>query len=810
MGKFIDKSKTAIKEILRSAVEKAVVAKCFLYCNNEARNVTIKIKSRYQKLSAISEEASFLASSLNPEANICVIKFENTVTNNDKINIIINNFLKTSHEKRGLYLAFAKLGKKLCVKAPSANIRLNRFGNLKATKKISEYIFAPSTEALNKSRMNPKILELKIPRKLTIIDLNILGIIPKRIAKLGLFNFLKKEEKKQMRIAFPLITKTENVNEALLKISSSNNIPLSALDFRILSFETYIKIGDNDFVEFKEEHKELIKTEEFLINEKNEIKQVYNIEINKYTSTKGFELIGEIQTNQYMTHAVYIVKPNSLLTYTPELKQMIKTELNKKKIRNSMLIELFDDKMNSDIDKIVAKVRILGHLEKEETIELCKCLDPVENLEGKVIYHYLKNKEDIKKDLIFPVKKGEILIEIIKPVQGRNGRNCKGKIILIPPIKDFNIPSIGVNPDEIQTKETEEKILYIALKNGYIYKDGDSYSIKDKMEVKQINLKTGNVRGAKETDVHLDVKESDALKEAIADNMTVETTILNVRGNVGKAAKINAKELMVEGQTHQKALIKADKADINIHKGYIEGKEIKINRLEGGTVKGKKVKIKQTIGGKIIAEEVEFDIVGSHVEVFALKEIKINKLKGGENRFVINPIEVLGKETDAEKLEKRVKEIMQNINIKTKEYNKRKEVLMKNKPTIEKLKKTYKQQKAQGIKVSPHVIKKIKEYNSFRDKALELKNDIALLKNDLKELQETLQNFQTAIFNAKIINLSPWTSYNRVEFDMIEPPLKLTYDTKGDEGMCGFKLKDYGDAYKIVRIKDDNDSSSKG
>ncbi|ACM92225.1 hypothetical protein NAMH_0948 [Nautilia profundicola AmH] len=162
-----------MREILSSAVEKAVVAKCFLYCSRLARNVTINIKSRYQKLSAIRGEASFFASSLKPDANILVTRLEKRVTNSEKISIIINNFLKTSHVKRGLYFAFAKLGRKLCAKAPSANIRLKRFGNLNATKKISEYILAPRTEALNKSRMNPRILELKIPKKLTIIDLNI-------------------------------------------------------------------------------------------------------------------------------------------------------------------------------------------------------------------------------------------------------------------------------------------------------------------------------------------------------------------------------------------------------------------------------------------------------------------------------------------------------------------------------------------------------------------------------------------------------------------------------------------------------------
>lgn len=60
-------------------------------------------------------------------------------------------------------LAPIKEGKKLCVKAPSEKILRNKFGNLKAIKKISLYIPAPSTEAIDKSLIKPKILEQSIP-----------------------------------------------------------------------------------------------------------------------------------------------------------------------------------------------------------------------------------------------------------------------------------------------------------------------------------------------------------------------------------------------------------------------------------------------------------------------------------------------------------------------------------------------------------------------------------------------------------------------------------------------------------------------
>jgi hypothetical protein len=98
-----------------------------------------------------------------------------------KISIIIKNLKNIRKANLAFSFDLAKVGKKLCVKAPSAKIRLKRFGNLKATKKMSEYILAPKMEALNKSLINPSILELNIPKKLIIIDFIINVIISKKV-----------------------------------------------------------------------------------------------------------------------------------------------------------------------------------------------------------------------------------------------------------------------------------------------------------------------------------------------------------------------------------------------------------------------------------------------------------------------------------------------------------------------------------------------------------------------------------------------------------------------------------------------------
>ena len=65
--------------------------------------------------------------------------------------------------KLTLWLFLAYEGINTCVNAPSANILLNKFGSLNATKNISLYIFAPRIEAVKRSLKKPKILETKIP-----------------------------------------------------------------------------------------------------------------------------------------------------------------------------------------------------------------------------------------------------------------------------------------------------------------------------------------------------------------------------------------------------------------------------------------------------------------------------------------------------------------------------------------------------------------------------------------------------------------------------------------------------------------------
>ena len=610
---------------------------------------------------------------------------------------------------------------------------------------------------------------------------------------MALFNFKKKIKKKEFQ---PKIVLTENVNEELLKVSKEYDLPISSLDFRLLSYNTYIKFPNTDFLEADKESLEKFMLKENLIDENAQIKQVYEIEIKKFKPLNNFEVLGKMIVNSHYTKAEFIISKESVFKID-NIYEKLKEELNKKKIRNSLLINFFDT-MDKDIKHLQDIVLIDEKLNSDFKIHLCEGIEPVKTVHGKVVYHFKKHKTH-KKKLIYPVKEGENLIEIILPKEGQNGRNCKGKIIQVKKLEEFDVPNIDFDDKTIEKKVNDERILFIAKKDGYIIKEDDKFIIKDEMEIKQINIKTGNVENADKSDVKLRIKESDVLKEAIADDMRVETTELYVKGNVGNKAKIKAKKLEINGQTHKNSKILAEDAFINVHKGEVKAKKLKINRLEGGIVRADEVEIDLALGGVVYAKTIKIKKLLSHNKFFASKLIQICEVKGEENLLAISPKMVL-KDIDINAKEKRITEIEQYINIKKREYDKLKKVYLENKSAIEEYKKLYMKNKKNGKKTSPTVVKKLREFKELINKMDDYKREILILKKEKEHIKEEIEYLQSGIYKAKIISYSDWRPFNRIMIELIEPPVKFVYDTKEGDEKCGFRLRSE-DELRITKIK---------
>ena len=621
---------------------------------------------------------------------------------------------------------------------------------------------------------------------------------------MALFNIFKKKEKKEENKFTSQIVKTGNVAHSLQEVSKRYEIPISALDFDLLSVDTYVKLSkETDFVIADMQTIELIKDKDLISDKDFEIKQSYEIKIKRFKFEDDFELVGKMVVDKDLTHAKYIVSPSSLLIYNDILEFKIIEELKKKKLKSGMLIDvdLFDGNFIDDVKQLVAKIRILGSIEEEFEIEICKALSPIKPVKMQVIEHYKKNqKKDRRvKDFIYPIHKDQIIIEIIKPKSGRNGRSCRGKFIEVSNIDNIDIPEFKIN-DDVTKRENENVIRYISNKNGYIYINENVISIKDELEVNQISLKTGNITGAEDSDVKLEVKEAGVLKEAIKDGMIVETTELLVKGNVGNGAKIKAKKLEIDGQTHKGSKILAQHAEINAHKGYLKANTAIINRLEGGIVEANSVHINQGISGKVIAKEIKIDILGSHLTLIAADLIEINTLKGSENKFIIDETVVTHQESHIKSLEEK----KEKLNIKIRQYKEKfkenKNIILRNQRTIETIKTKIKENREKNIPVNPVFIQKVKKFNDFVRKTKKLEEEIKNMLQKKQSIIDELNKIQNGVFLAKIISHSGFTEFNRIEFHLTEPPINITYDTKETDKMKNiFMLKDYGEMeYKIV------------
>jgi len=621
---------------------------------------------------------------------------------------------------------------------------------------------------------------------------------------MGLFNvFKKKEETKEIQFT-PQIVKTSNVAHSLNEIAKKYNLMLSTLDFDILAVDTFVKLNkETDFVLADEETLDLIKNKDLLLDEELEIKQSYEIRVRKVKFDNDFELVGKMVVDKDITHAKYIVSPASLLIYTPKLESKLLEELKKKKLKSGMLIntEIFSSEFEEDIKKLVAKIRVLGGLENEYEIELCKSKTPIQPVKLEVKEHYKKHQTTDKKikELIYPIKKDELIIEIIKPKQGKNGRSCRGILIKVKEIRNNDIPEYKIN-DDVTKKEDENSIIYVSNKNGYVYIKENVISIKDELEINQISLKTGNIKGAEDSDIRLEVKESGVLKEAIRDGMIVETTELIVKGNVGNGAKIKAKKLEIDGQTHKGSKILAQNAEINAHKGYLKANTALINRLEGGIVEARQVHISQAVSGKVIAKEIKIDVLGSHLTLIASELIEIENLRGSENKFIIDEAKVMNKEKYIKNLEEEYKELTISLKHHKEKFNSNKQTIFRNRETIEMIKEKIKHNRENNMPVNPSMIQKVKKFNDFVKFTKKIEEQIKKIIDKQKSIKDELHKLQNGVLLAKIISHSGFNEFNRIEFHLNEPPIKIVYDTKReDESKNIFMLKDYGEMdYKII------------
>ncbi len=625
---------------------------------------------------------------------------------------------------------------------------------------------------------------------------------------------IKKEETKKPEFK-SIIVESENIPREIKSIAAANNIPLWDIDFKIIKVKTlYLLDKDTGWIEADEEKLKQFKDKDFLLNEKLKIKQMYKVDIFKIDSEESDTNILPpivLGGNKSLTKIITTVKKDIEVKYFSKIESKIIENINKKKIKSGILVGIRDSIMYKEVKKIVSSIRVNGIMNEESTFVACEGIDPVLPINDKFIYHYKKKiskKEDSqgrvdysKRGYILAVSKGDCIMEYIKPQAGAAGRNCKGKYL---PVKEPNSDNeMLINHTEnIIKKEDDERIRYIAARNGYVTQESPgSYDIQDNMEVDEVSFRTtGSIETDMSAEVKINITEDDVFKDAIGPGMSVETYELNIKGNVASGAKIKTEKLNIGGQTHQTATLEAKTAHITIHRGLLTATEVNIDRLEGGKVIGDIINIKQAIGGEIIGKNIVIDELASNVSITASDTIEIKELKGTNNKFLIDLSMTKEFNENIENITKEIKELSLKLKYMPKKLEEKKRVIDKTKPTVKMVQDKILDLKKAGKNVPLTLVAKVKEYQNSVNKYNEVLKDYKNEKLKLQDLKEDLNQIQMKVFSAKIINHSPWREYNEIKFKLISPPVEKVYNTKEHEIIREITLSNMGEGnYEIKR-----------
>ena len=608
-----------------------------------------------------------------------------------------------------------------------------------------------------------------------------------------------------------IVIDTTNVLKELKNVAAANHLKPTDLAFKLLRVNTFYSDEKSENNAMSDEDMKKFLDDAYLLNPNLRFSQHYRVEIYKLNEEEETVTIPHISLsgNKSLTKVIATITKDHNITYTSKLEEAIIHDIQVKKIKAGLLVGVRDQNMYKEVKKIVATIRINGFLDQNVSFVACQGVDEILPINDDLIFHYKKKvnaksndgKIDYsKRGYVLAVEKDECIIEYIKPQPGMPGRNCRGAFLPVKEPRKSNETTIIVSSN-ILRKESETSIKYIANRGGYVNFEKGSYDIQDQMEINEISFRsTGSIDTNLDSNIKINIKEKDILKDAIGTGMSVETSEVHVQGNIGSGARIKAKIADIGGQTHQSAYIEADKISISIHRGEANGQEVDIDRLEGGKVIGDIVRIKQMIGGEVIGKIVKIETVLSNTKIIASEIIDIQELKGNNNKFIIDPSVTKEFNDMIASINDKISKLEEDLKAYPRNLSSKKEYIEKNKPMAEMVKEKIMELKRNGVEPPVTLFAKIKD---FQEKVLDYNTYLQSFKDKKEELHEyrvELNRVQNKVFSAKIINHSAWKEFNEVRFKLISPPKDIVYNPKEHEIAREITLKDMGEGEpKIIR-----------
>jgi len=578
----------------------------------------------------------------------------------------------------------------------------------------------------------------------------------------------------------PFIKNSINIMDTISEAAKDRNIKKEKVDFDLLGVRTLIK--SDKYIEWTiiDEPLEKVFDEEALKSSSLQIRQEYKINIRPYQIDDYFNKIDiSIASNKAKNKIVAILKKDTILPCDKNLAKMLKREINRKKLRLGVLIGHFEKSLNSILIKLTKAIKCQVPLSKDIRIVIAESPGIVLPIDDAIILHYEKIEEE-KKSFIDGVDPDELVFEYIKPKRGKNGRDTKGKHIVVP---EPNIRYADYQADEktIKIKEDDKSVKYYSIVDGYVKNISSVISISKDVAITSASFReTGSIDTGDNKDITVTIDTKNSSDDAIGSGVSIDVKNLNVKGTVGSSAVVKANDLNVDEQTHRNSQLEAvENAKIHLHRGNLKAKTADIDILENGTVEADKIHVKKVLGGEIIGHRVIVEELTSNTIITASESIEIYKISGDNNKLIINPNKIKAYHEKIKKLKNKLKikkselsEIKVQHVAELSEYKERAERIKVFKKRIViaiKAKKT--PNKADMLRIKQH-----------QNKTIKLKKDIEYIKTKEGKINiiiNELEKLYEAELHAKIINKDKYNGHTQVTFVDIKTSKEYSMSPEG-------------------------------
>lgn len=569
---------------------------------------------------------------------------------------------------------------------------------------------------------------------------------------------------------------TNSVAQTIEHFCKEKNIPVSKIDFELLSFKTEAFFEDEGT---PPKLLPLPMDKKIWQDTKISIRQSYEIFLHLLEIDKDMQLHLSFGGNKHLTTIVAFIKPDSKLTYSDELAKSLEEELNKRKLKMGVMIGVFDECMKEDIQKLCEFLKSGGKITHDYKIELFCAPEFVPSKDDYLEFLFQKNSLKGQKKGVYSAKAGQTLILYQKARAGVPSRDAKGRIL------EPSTPTEGKKPelkcgDGVDVFDSESETVYKAKKTGFIILGENEIDVKEEMSLNEVNIKTGSIDAGIDSDSKLEITDDNPNSEAIGDNLTVRASVVNVSGSVGASALVDAKSVDIGGQTHKTSKIKAKKAHIKNHKGFLEAEEAIIDTLEGGEVVAKKVTITTAVGGKVRADECRIATLGSNNEIICTKLIEIENPLGGENRLIVEAAANSSDMKALEEIQGKLLEIEDEIASLEEFVKKERTTIEQQSKSVPQIKAKIEEEKKKNSPLANVLVAKLKHFAADVEKLREAEKKVSELRESKNSLLAELNTLQCRVLDAKIVARSPWKGFNSASFRLLYP--KREFAQKIEEG----------------------------